>query len=1135
MKKRRAGDIKIKVALAAVFIGTVLSIMTWFFVQGVKKQLWEQSVGTIIESTMQGCNTLRVQLEDEYQSMETIAGYVKDFSLSQEEELRFVLESYTKVDPGISLQLSDGSVIPAGAGRDEEAQRQLGENNNNSGIINPHISGVTGKNVFDLFVRIRMQDGTMASLVKEYEVEDIVDSFSLSFYNDAGFSYVINTAGDVLIRPPHPNSNKTIQNLFDMLQDPRNSEKEIRKLAGALEDFRTGWAVFTYQGEQMVFCYTPLNLKSDWHLISIIPRKVVEKQTNEILLRALGLIASFLSGVFLLVAFYFRYVNRTSKRLGDQAEYIGHLYNAVPEGIALVTQEQPMRFLQLNREGLRLLDFPADAQNDAPRGKALQDIIHPEDYEQVVSIFRDTVENDRKNIFENRVVRQDGTWFWSSGIVEKMKDTNGNPVLIATFHDITEEKLAKEAAEQAKRQERLTLVGAISNAYPVIISMNLTRDTLNYVYVKPDLKLELGKQKTYTELFQDMLPTIHPDAQDKFRSCFSLENLRSELGREKNEIYLEAKQMMSDGTYHWSFAQVIYVDNPYSEDKLAILISRSNDEQRHEEEQRRQALQSALDSARAASSAKSRFLSNMSHDIRTPMNAIVGMTAIAAAHLDDRERAAECLRKISLSSQHLLSLINDVLDMSKIESGKLSLREEPFNFAQLAADAVELVRPQANAGHLNLEIQLSMLKNEKVIGDPLRIRQVCINILSNAVKYTPEGGSILVEVRQESSMRRGYENYIFRCEDTGVGMSEEFLKNLFLPFERAQDSTSSRIVGTGLGMAITKNIVEMMSGDILVESTPGKGSVFTVTMPMQPENAKQEEVPEEWIGVHSLIVDDDRQTCENAAELLDSMGLRAQFVTDGRTAVSLVTQARDTSDPYQLVIVDWKMPDMDGVEAARRIRSEVGPDIPVIILTAYDWGEIEGEAREAGVTAFLAKPFYRSKICYLLSELSEEKDAAEPARPGRTAEYKNKRVLLAEDNEINREIARELVGESGVMIDEACDGKEAVRMVQESEEGYYDLILMDIQMPKMDGYEAARKIRALNRKDVSALPIVAMTANAFAEDVQAARRAGMNDHLAKPIDLEELERILGHYLGGSCAPARFGAEETTGRKNCEKA
>ena len=343
--------------------------------------------------------------------------------------------------------------------------------------------------------------------------------------------------------------------------------------------------------------------------------------------------------------------------------------------------------------------------------------------------------------------------------------------------------------------------------------------------------------------------------------------------------------------------QIIHVDNPYSGDKLAILISRRIDEQRYEEEQKRSALQSALDNARAASEAKSQFLSNMSHDIRTPMNAIVGMTAIASTRLDDRERVMECLKKISLSSKHLLSLINDVLDMSKIESGKLSIREEPFNLAELVTESAELVRPQAEAKHLEMDVHLKGLKNEEVVGDSLRIRQIYINILSNAAKYTPEGGSVHVEVRQEQGAGRGYGRYVFRCADTGIGMSSEFMSKLFQPFERAQDSTNSRVTGTGLGMAITKNLTDLMNGDIRVESRPWEGSVFTVALPLQFQDAAPEAVPEEWVGIHCLIVDDDEQTCENASELLEDMGLRPQFVTKGAEAVRRVLALKDSDDP----------------------------------------------------------------------------------------------------------------------------------------------------------------------------------------------------------------------------------------------
>ena len=340
-------------------------------------------------------------------------------------------------------------------------------------------------------------------------------------------------------------------------------------------------------------------------------------------------------------------------------------------------------------------------------------------------------------------------------------------------------------------------------------------------------------------------------------------------------------------------------------------------------------------------------------------------------------------------------------------------------------------------------------------------------------------------------------------------MSDEFLEHLFQPFERAQDSTTSRIAGTGLGMAITKNIVDLMSGDIQVESVKGEGSVFTVTIPVQLQDACQEAVPEEWIGIHSLVVDDDRQTCENAAELLVNMGLRAEFVTEGRSAVARVIQAKNTTDPFSLVIIDWKMPDMDGVETARRIRQEVGPEIPVIILTAYDWSEIEREARAAGVTSFISKPFYRSKICYLLNEISGETHMAEVSHVSDAQDHTGCHILLVEDNDINREIARILIEETGAEVEEAVDGAEAVRKISQAKEGYYDLIFMDIQMPNMNGYEATR---ALDRHDTANVPIIAMTANAFDEDIRLALRAGMDAHFAKPLEVRKLEQILNRYL-----------------------
>lgn len=1109
---KNSTSIKKKIAMAAVLVGSTLSILTFLFIHEVKEELGKQSVQTIIESTQQGCNTLKVQLMDDYQSMGSVAFNLRKLASGQREELELLMDDYSQIEDGIRLYLEDGVCIPSGSGNDEKAEAALRGMEQNNGIIDPHISSVTGVNVFDLFVGVTLKDGVQGYLVKEHEVDRIVDSFTLSFYNNAGFSYVVNQKGDVLIRSPHPNSNKTVQNLFDMLPDSRNSRESLDQFAQSLENSYTGWAIFNYQGEDTVFCYTPLKLQTDWYLISIIPLNVVNAQTNEILMRSFVLIGCILLGIALLLVFYLRYAIRTNRKLKNQADYISRLYNAVPEGIALISVESPYDFFLINQEGLRLFRCPEDASNEAMKGKSLRDVIHQEDYEKLVQLFKDTADSGRKNIFEVRVITSDHSFFWAAGIVERTMDENGNPVLISAVHDITDEKLAEEAAEREKLQERLTLVGAISNAYPVIISLNLTRDSLSFIYVKPGLMLKLGDQESYSQLYEDVASSIHPEHLEEFCRRFSAENLNKTLGQEKNEVFLDVRQMLGDGRYHWVSIQVIHVDNPYSGDKLAILISRRIDEQRYEEEQKRSALQSALDSARAASEAKSRFLSNMSHDIRTPMNAIVGMTAIASTRLDDRERVMECLKKISLSSKHLLNLINDVLDMSKIESGKLSIREEPFNLAELVTECAELVRSQTEAKHLEMDVHLKTLNNEEVVGDALRIRQIYINILSNASKYTPEGGRIHVEVRQEHGAGRGYGRYVFRCADTGIGMSREFMSKLFQPFERAQDSTNSRVTGTGLGMAITKNLIDLMNGDIRVESKPGEGSVFTVALPLRLQDGVPEEVPEEWVGIHCLIVDDDEQTCENASELLGDMGLRPQFVTEGAEAVRRVLEQKDSDDPFGLVIVDWKMPDMDGVEVARRIRQEVGREVPVIVLTAYDWAEIEAEAREAGVSAFLAKPFYRSKICYLLSELSGEKEEAQWSGFTGKSDFTGRRVLLVEDNEMNREIAGTLIEEMGVKVEEACDGEEALERFKHVPEHYYDMILMDVQMPKMDGYESTRAIRALDREDAASIPIIAMTANAFAEDVQNALHAGMTAHFAKPIDTGVLEQMLNKYL-----------------------
>lgn len=1102
-----------KLAAAAVATACLLCIFTMSFIQNVQAQLWQQSIDTIIESTRQGCHALRIQLQEDFHSLGMMVNYMTVFSSDQTEDIEKLLSSYRQTEDNIYLYVPGRTCIPAGNQIDDTTKYTLNHMPGSSGLVDPHISSVSGLNMFDIFVEVPLSDGVSGYFVKEYEVEAIADKFSLSFYNDAGFSYIVNRRGDVLIRSTHPNSNKTVQNLFDILPLSDNDPTAVSQFRSALLEDQTGWARFSHDGQSMVFCYTPLGLQSDWFLISVIPVDAVEAETNSILAQALMLVGGVILGISLLMFLYLWQSRRSNRKFLNQAHYINHLYNSIPEGIALLTTDQPYRFIQLNREGLRLFNYPDDASNDAPKGRCLKDLIHPEDWTRVKQFLQDTIYSGEKCSITNRIQKADGSYFWSAVLAERTLDENGAPALIATFHDVTDEKLAEEEIKREKLLERRALLSAISNAYSVIISINLTKDEISFQYIEPGLMINLKEKQSYTKLFESIAPTVHTDSITEYRRRFSLQNLKESLGREKNEVFLEYKGMLTDRQYHWLSVQIIHVDNPYSEDHMAILLSRRIDEQKQEDEQHRQALEKALASANAANSAKSRFLSNMSHDIRTPMNAIIGMTSIALDHLDDSGRVEACLKKINLSSAHLLSLINDVLDMSKIESGKLTLSEEPFNFAELISTVAELVRPLAGDNHINLQFYLAPLSCEEVVADPLRIRQVYLNVLSNAVKYTPSGGSVVVEVSQLPDARQGFGRYRFVCTDTGIGMSASFLNTLFKPFTRAHDSTVSKIAGTGLGMAITKNIVDLMGGDIQVESALEKGSTFTITFSLRLQETVRDLFPEQWRGCRALLSSDGTQSGENTAALLNQLGMQTDVVTGQEETVRLLRQQVAT---YRIVLLLWEGPDMNRLPILKRIRKAVGPDLPVIVLTTYDWDEIERQAKEAGATEFLSLPLYRSKLCELLYKLDGKPSALALTDDRTPDDFRTKRILLTEDNELNREIAVELISSTmDVQIDTACDGKEAFEKIKNTPAGYYDLILMDIQMPKMNGYEATKAIRSLDRPDVQSLPIIAITANAFAEDVQEALQAGMNGHLPKPIEPDALRRTLRKALEGN--------------------
>ena len=544
-----------------------------------------------------------------------------------------------------------------------------------------------------------------------------------------------------------------------------------------------------------------------------------------------------------------------------------------------------------------------------------------------------------------------------------------------------------------------------------------------------------------------------------------------------------------------------------------FFMQQENSEQEYKKslEQKNAALELAVQRETKANLAKREFLFNMSHDIRTPMNAIIGFTSLAATHIDNRDQVIDYLKKISTASQHLLSLINDVLDMSRIESGRVTLETKPVYLPDLVHDIRDIVQSNIVAKRLSLFIDTIDVVDEQVIADPMRLNQILLNILSNAVKFTPTGGMVSLRIVEKPTAPKGYADYEFHIRDNGIGISEEFRKHIFEQFSREETSTVSKTQGTGLGMSITKSLVDMMGGTITVESEPGKGSEFVVALrfPVSGEEQEPKQIAQ-LEDLRALVADDDTGTCLNVSKMLRSIGMRPDWTISGKEAVIRAKDAMEQGDAFSVYIIDWLIPDMNGIEMVRQVRKIIGDATPIIILTAYDWTDIETEAKEAGVTAFCAKPLFMSELRSVLAKPFGAEDASAAAEKG--PDFSGKKLLVVEDNELNLEIASTILQEAGFEVDTAENGQIALEKVENAPADRYDLILMDIQMPVMDGYEATRRIRALSDKEKASVPIVAMTANAFEDDRKNALNAGMNGHIAKPLDLPKLFRVLSELM-----------------------
>ena len=769
------------------------------------------------------------------------------------------------------------------------------------------------------------------------------------------------------------------------------------------------------------------------------------------------------------------------------------------------------RILSVNSAALKILGYDSE---DELKDDGFDMVAHTvaERDRHIIRERMKTLKNPGDSIsLEYSVEHKDGKIIHVMGNV-KLLEENGELFYQRFLLDCTAQKLLE--SENEKRQSEL--VQALSIDYNLVCFFNLDsgignalriidceRDVLKTVFGnKSELILEYDMEK-YIDT------CVYEDDKEMMKNVCSREWLKGEL-ENKKICYINYRTLCGGKIRYFQMKAVR--TGKWKKIRGAVLGFRCVDDEIRSEMEKKELLENALMQANRASKAKSVFLSNMSHDIRTPMNAIVGFTSLAISHIDNKTQVEEYLKKIMTSGNHLLSLINDVLDMSRIESGKMHLDEKPCSLPEIFHGLQNIIQGDVNAKQLELFVDTVDVYDEDIICDKLRLNQVLLNLLSNAVKYTVAGGKITMRITEKPGAPEGFANYEFLIKDTGIGMSEEFVSHIFEPFERERNSTISGIQGTGLGMAITKNIVDMMNGKIEVKSEQNVGTECTVSFMFKlNEEAVEPAVLNEFKNCHALVVDDDFNICDSVSYMLQQIGMRAEWTMSGKEAVLRTRQALMRNDHYDVYIVDWMLPDINGVEVIKRIRRETDDNVPVIVLTSYDWSDIEEEAKEAGVTAFCSKPLFMSELRRCLCSI---KDNAEKAENMAKTEIKRRteRILLAEDNELNQEIAVAILGEAGFKIDVAANGQIAVDMLSKSEPGYYQLVLMDVQMPVMNGYEASTAIRNLENKEHASIPIIAMTANAFEEDRQDALKSGMNEHIAKPIDVKKLIETLDHVL-----------------------
>ena len=772
------------------------------------------------------------------------------------------------------------------------------------------------------------------------------------------------------------------------------------------------------------------------------------------------------------------------------------------------------RILSVNRAALKILGFESAEELIAAGFDTVAASVIEEDRERLRTCIQGLKKVDDSVSIEYRVRHREGKILHVMGNI-KLVEEDGELFYQRFLLDCTAQKQREEQERLAAERRQMALIQALSIDFSLVCVFNLDDGTGQALRVGECEEEVLrgafsGELQLEDCLGQYIRTCVYAEDQEMMQKACTRENLKQELS--ESGLYYANYRTFCKGEMRY-FQMKVVCTGDWEDSRTIVLGFRNVDDETLKEMEKKTLLEDALYQANRASKAKSVFLSNMSHDIRTPMNAIVGFTTLAITSIDHKEQVKEYLKKILTSGNHLVSLINDVLDMSRIESGKMRLDETLCSLPDILHGLRSIVQADIQAKQLDLYIDAVDVINEEIYCDKLRLNQVLLNLLSNSIKYTGAGGVVSMRITEKPGAPEGCAAYEFSVKDTGIGMSEEFLSHIFEPFERERNTTISGIQGTGLGMAITKNIVDMMNGTISVKSKQEVGTEFVVQVTFRlGAGPKEPTVIQELKNCRALVVDDDFNTCDSVSYMLQQIGMRAEWTLSGREAVLRTRQAVMRGDSYSVYVIDWLMPDMNGVEVARRIRKETGEDVPIIILSAYDWSDIEDEAREAGVTAFCAKPLFLSELRHCLNSIVTTEEVVETSAGQDQRKPRKGHILLAEDNELNQEIAVAILEGAGFTTEVAENGQAAVDMLEHSGPGHFDLVLMDVQMPVMDGYQATRVIRGLEDSALASIPILAMTANAFEEDKREALQAGMDGHIVKPINVNKLFETLDEIL-----------------------